>query len=202
METISTDVDKTLVQVLEKISQAQRSLIWKKASEENLSPIQLKILQYIEFFPQELCRVNPMAKEFDLTAATISDAVTSLDKKGFLQKNQGCEDQRCCYLTLTETGIACLKKIKEWEYPFLNELKKISEHDKILILNPMMKLLKNLYDAGVISMVRMCPTCENLILNRDGTGHEHYLCNFNGREFDESDMRYNCINSQPIQKKE
>lgn len=66
---------------LERISQAFKVLLWKKAKQLGVSPIQIQILIFITYHTVELCNVSDLAKEFNVTKPTISDAIKVLEKR-------------------------------------------------------------------------------------------------------------------------
>ena len=79
-------------------------MLWEKAKLIGLSPIQIQILIFIAYHKQELCNVSHLAKEFNITKPTISDAVKALDQKGMVSKDFSSADSRSYSLQLTELG--------------------------------------------------------------------------------------------------
>ncbi len=75
------DVTSKIVVGLEKISEAFRSMIWEYAKMKNLSPIQIQILIFLKNHEAALCNVSHLAKEFNLTKPTISDAIKVFTEK-------------------------------------------------------------------------------------------------------------------------
>ena len=70
----------------------------------DLSPTQAQFLIYLLYHDVELRRVSQLAREFDLTQATVSDAVASLETKKLIQREQWPEDRRVVTLRLTPDG--------------------------------------------------------------------------------------------------
>ena len=75
------DISSKIVAGLERISEVFKVLLWEKAKMVGLSPIQIQMLIFIAFHKQELCNVSHLAKEFNITKPTVSDAIKVLDKK-------------------------------------------------------------------------------------------------------------------------
>ena len=75
------DMSSKIVAGLERISEVFKVLLWNKAKEVGLSPIQIQILLFVAFHKDELCNVSHLAKEFNVTKPIVSDAIKALDKK-------------------------------------------------------------------------------------------------------------------------
>ena len=95
------DVDARIVAALERLSQVFRVRLGEEARQRNLSPIQAQLLIYLLHHDVELRRVSQLAREFDLTQATVSDAVASLETKGLVRREQWPDDRRVVTLRLT-----------------------------------------------------------------------------------------------------
>ena len=82
------DIDSRIALSIEKLIQVQRLLLWDVAKKYNLSPIQTQFIIFLNRHSPGLRKVSVLADEFDLTRATVSDAITSLEHKGLLQKKR------------------------------------------------------------------------------------------------------------------
>ena len=80
-------IESRIVVALERISESFRVLLWNESKENSLSPIQIQLLIFIQFHAQEKCKVGYLADEFNMTKATISDAIKSLEQKELITKN-------------------------------------------------------------------------------------------------------------------
>jgi len=100
----NTDTVSKIVVGLERISEAFRALLWEYAKTIGLSPIQIQILIFVAYHREQLCTVSHLAKEFNLTKPTISDAVKALEKKGMISKHKTLVDSRSYFIALTEEG--------------------------------------------------------------------------------------------------
>ena len=75
------DLSSKIVAGLERVSEVFKILLWQKAKAIKLSSIQIQILIFLAFHKSSLCNVSHLAKEFNVTKPTISDAIKILDKK-------------------------------------------------------------------------------------------------------------------------
>ncbi|HKH57793.1 MAG TPA: MarR family transcriptional regulator, partial [Rubrobacter sp.] len=111
------DVDTKLVAALERLSQVFRVRLREEAWKRDLSSTQAQFLIYLLYHDVELRRVSQLAREFDLTQATVSDAVASLETKGLVQREQWPEDRRVVTLRLTKDGEKLAATLSEWADP-------------------------------------------------------------------------------------
>ncbi|MCU0821792.1 MAG: MarR family winged helix-turn-helix transcriptional regulator [Spirochaetes bacterium] len=185
------DIDSRLAALIEKLIQVQRLLLWDIAKQYNLSPIQTQFIIFLNTHSQNLCKVSLLAAEFDLTKATVSDAVTSLENKGIIKKIRVENDKRSYILQLTAMGKKISKKIENWQEIIIKNLNKIPNSEKESAYIFLMYLIKSLFDNGVITTARMCLTCGNIVQGLDETQH---ICNITGRSFYNNDVNIDCDN--------
>ena len=88
------DISSKIVVGLERISEVFKVLLWEKAKKVGLSPIQIQLLLFIAFHKQELCNVSHLAKEFNITKPTVSDAIKILAQKEMILKDFSSTDSR------------------------------------------------------------------------------------------------------------
>jgi DNA-binding MarR family transcriptional regulator len=84
LDVQNTNVEFRIVAALERLSEAFRVLLWNEAKILNISPIQIQILVFLKFHALEKCKVSYLAQEFNMTKATISDAVKVMLQKGLI----------------------------------------------------------------------------------------------------------------------
>ena len=108
------DVDNKIVASLERLSQVFRVLLREEAQGHGLSPIQAQFLVHLLFHDIELRRVGRLAEEFNLTRATVSDAVGSLEEKGLIHREPWPEDKRVVTLGLTSVGEKLAAELSNW----------------------------------------------------------------------------------------
>ena len=144
---------------LERISEAFRVLLWDHAKQLGLSPIQIQLLVFIGHHKRELCTVSDLAKEFNMTKATISDAVRVLVKKAFLQKEISSTDSRSFHLSLTESGKQILTNIQGFANPIRDELDQVSESQLVQVYETLHQLIYGLNQMGILTVQRTCQAC-------------------------------------------
>lgn len=186
------DIDHNLVAVIEKMGQIERSLMWDMATRERLSPVQMQILAFIDRNPRALCRVSFLSREFDLSKATVSDAVGSLEKKKLVSRRSGTGDRRSHTLRLTADGRKAASRISHWKDALLKHLKRFPIQDKSRILLFFMDLAKSLLEDGVISVARMCTTCGNFTRDVNPGTRAPHRCAFTGADLPVENLSLGC----------
>jgi DNA-binding MarR family transcriptional regulator len=185
-------LDENIVIAIEKISQINRVNLWKIAKEEGISPIQIQFIDYISKMSLELTTISNLSMEFDLKKSTVSDSISNLINKGFLEKVIDEYDKRKFYLKLTEKSILKLELINERNKIIFDKLKDFSSEDKTIVLNLLMRLIKSLFNEGVVQSAKMCLTCKNFTENKDINSETLHFCNFLNIPMATRDLHFNC----------
>ncbi len=186
-EAQSANVDYKIVTALERLSEAFRVLLWNEAKELSLSPIQIQILLFIRFHPANLSKVSYLAGEFNMTKATISDAVRMLEQKGLIQKETTQEDSRSFNIMLTPKGKSVTDSLEHFGQPIVNSLSGLAQQQKIVLLESLLGMIRQLQTSGVITIQRMCYSCH--FFEKRG---EQFYCNMLHKQLDSQDLRVDC----------
>ncbi len=184
-------IESRIVVALERVSEAFRVLLWNESKENSLSPIQIQILIFLKFHSPEKCKVSYLADEFNMTKATISDSVRVLLSKNLLTKETDPSDTRSFMLSLTNEGEEIAKKSSFFASSIEKPIDKLSEEQKIVMLNGLLKLIHDLNKSGIITIQRMCFTCSNYQLNKG----EHY-CSLLENKLADNELRVDCPEHQ------
>ena len=122
-------ITSKIVVGLERISEVFRALLWQHAKTIGLSPIQIQLLIFIAYHKQELCNVSHLAKEFNVTKPTISDAVKVLYAKELVQKEYSITDSRSYVILLTANGTKIVRKTEGFADPIKSGLHKMGNDE-------------------------------------------------------------------------
>jgi len=181
------DLTNKITVGLERISEVFKTLLWEKAKVHGISPIQIQILLFIDTHKPELCSVSHLAKEFNLTKPTISDAVKVLDKKGLVKKDYSPTDNRSYILFVSEKGKKLLKELSSFSSPLKKELDKIEGEDLSSLYSTLTKLIYQLNQSGVLTVQRTCFGCRFYV----NKSKSHY-CNLLQKPLIDSEIRLDC----------
>ncbi|MDT8415141.1 MAG: MarR family winged helix-turn-helix transcriptional regulator [Flavobacteriaceae bacterium] len=184
-------IESRIVVALERISEAFRVLLWNESKEISLSPIQIQILIFIHFHTSEKCKVGYLADEFNMTKATISDSVRVLLAKDLVVKKTDPIDTRSYSLSLTDEGEKIAIKASFFASSIEQPIEKLTQEQKEIMLNGLLKLIYDLNRLGIITIQRMCFTCSFYNV-KNGT---HY-CNLLKTKLAQSEIRLDCPEHQ------
>lgn len=191
MKTAATAL--TLVDVLNKILDVKRALLWKLAEKHRLTPLQIQILQYIQKCASH-SRVNAhqVARELYVTRATMSVALKALEKKRLIRKISASDDKRTQYLSLAGKSEDILREIQHFEGRLASYASKFSEKSIGSATALLVQLLAFMQDGGMVDHVTMCVTCGNCRLVSKNT----YRCELTGRKFSFDAIKIGCCTYQ------
>jgi DNA-binding MarR family transcriptional regulator len=184
-------VDKMIIVALERVSQVFRTLIWEHAKKENLSPIQIQFLLYIASHPGRYSTVSQIAREFNLTPATVSDAVKTLEFKKLINRMLSRKDKRKHLLVLTKSGQNITRNLKHWVDPINEHLEQFTEIERKKILNFLIRFLISLGEANLLQEVKTCFSC-NYFDEHESEMPEKSGCILRNGPLNDLDFRLNC----------
>ena len=180
-------IDSKIVVSLERISEAFRVLLWDESKKNSLSPIQVKILIFLLFHSKAQCKVSYLAKEFNMTKATISDSIKALHRKGLIIKENDANDTRSYIISLSDEGMVIARQSSVFAKPFEKTLEEMNISKKEIILDGLLNLIANLNKAEVITIQRMCTTCSNYL-----SGSSSHYCKLLELELKTNELRIDC----------
>ena len=190
------NVPAKLVASLDRLSHALRSLLWEEAKATGLSPIQIQLLVHLRHHDWEQTRVGDLARQFDLTAATISEALTSLVEKKLVAKEPDPADKRARVLCLTKGGRELASRVGAWAELLERQVRQRPDHEAVIVMQFLMSLISGLQDAGVVTVARMCTTCRFFeSAGRPGSTEPHY-CTLLDKPLSAESLRFDCPEHQ------
>ncbi len=184
-------VESKIVASLERVSQAFRVLLWNESKEFSLSPIQVQVLIFLLHHSSEKRKVSYLADEFNMTKATISDCVKTLEQKQLISKEYEPLDTRSFIIHLTESGTSIAKKTTFFANQIQIPIDKLPTSAKENLLSSLLEIIRHLNQTGVISIQRMCSTCQ--FYNSDN-GH---FCQLLNQKLADTELRIDCAEHIP-----
>ncbi|HEY8402149.1 MAG TPA: MarR family winged helix-turn-helix transcriptional regulator [Cytophagaceae bacterium] len=181
------NIDSKIVVSLERISEAFRVLLWEESKEHSLSPIQVQILIFLLCHSRDKGTISYLANEFNMTKATISDSVKVLLNKGLVEKSFEGSDSRSFIILLTPSGQAIAKKTSLFAGKLEKPLANLTQAQKEIMLNGLLNLIYELNQGGIITLQRMCFTCDHYRHQKGG----HY-CNLIQAQLRNEELRVDC----------
>ena len=177
-----------IVAGLERISQAFKVLLWEKAKNLALSPIQIQLLIFIANHKSEYNNVSYLASEFNVTKPTISDAIRVLDKKKLILKDYSSPDSRSYTIHLSEMGKAMVSETENFAGPLVSPIEHTPVEDQEQLFAILSKLIYELNQKGILTVQRTCFACKYYQKNTNS----HY-CRLLEKDLYEADVRIDCL---------
>ena len=187
LENQNSNIDNKIVAGLERLSQVFRILLWEKAKEHSLSPIQIQLMIFIQHHSQDKTTISYLAQEFNFTKPTISDAIKILEQKQFIKKIADSNDTRSYTIQLTTQGKKIVVETQDFANPFTEIIKESKQTDKLVLWGNIANLITQLNKLEVISIQRTCFNCKHYSIK----GKTHY-CNLLDQKLQTQDIRIDC----------
>jgi len=141
-----------------RLSTAMRSQAWEWAEGAGLTPTQGEILVLLMQRKGPM-RLGEIARETALTAATTSDAVSTLEGKGLVEKRRALDDGRALAVRLTARGRTAAKRAAQWPDFLSKAVGTLRDDEQAMFYRTLLKTVRQLEVQGHIPMHRMCVTC-------------------------------------------
>lgn len=182
------DLETKILIGLERLSEALKTLLWEKAKVFGISPIQIQILLFVANHKTEICNVSYLAKEFNVTKATISDAVRVLLKKEYLEKDFSPVDNRRYNLSLNSKGNELVNNLSGYATSLEEELSSFSKEDLSTVYDTLTKLIFQLNQRNIIQVQRTCFNCKYY----SGDKKNSHYCNLLQSKLKKQEIRLDC----------
>lgn len=181
------DISSKIVAGLERVSEVFKILLWEKAKLVGLSPIQIQILIFVAFHKRNLCNVSHLAKEFNVTKPTISDAIRILFKKELILKDFSSSDSRSYSIVLSDLGTDIVSKTYDFSGPLKNQMDSFSPSELESLFGTLSNLIYKLNRTGILSVQRTCYGCKFYQKDTDSD-----YCNLLQKELLSTEIRLDC----------
>ncbi len=187
LENQNSNLDNKIVAGLERLSQVFRILLWEKAKEHSLSPIQIQLLIFIQHHSADKTTVSYLAQEFNFTKPTISDAIKVLEQKKLIKKITDSTDTRSYTIQLTATGKKIVLETEYFVNPLTEIISKSNRKDKLILWHHISNIILRLNKLGVISVQRTCFNCKHY-----SAKNKNPFCNLLNVKLEAQDIRIDC----------
>jgi DNA-binding MarR family transcriptional regulator len=183
----NSSLDNKIVAGLERLSQVFRILLWEKAKQHSLSPIQIQLLIFIQHHSADKTTVSYLAQEFNFTKPTISDAIKVLEQKSLIKKNTDSKDTRSYTIQLTASGKKIVSDTENFVNPITKIITKSNEADKLILWGNISNLISLLNRQEIISVQRTCFNCSHYT-----TKNKNPFCALLNQKLLTKDIRIDC----------
>jgi len=192
MSNQSPELRQRLAQGLSKIALAIRHGQQASAGPRGLSPTQAQILTIIASNRAEGLNLNWIADWLGVTAATVSDAVGTLQKKGLVHKQRSELDRRQALIALTSRGEQEARDLGLVPDIISQALECLDPEEQANLLRLVVKLIRQLQLKGQIPVARMCVTCQYFRPNTYADSAKPHHCAFVDAAFGDREQMIDC----------
>jgi DNA-binding MarR family transcriptional regulator len=184
-------LDRRVTIGLAKIGIALKQQAWAEAGGRGLTPTQGQVLALLRANPGGL-RLGVLAEQLGVTAATTSDSVTALHRKGLVAKESSAGDGRGVVVVLTSTGIREAAAAAAWPDFLLEAVDELSPAEQATFLRALVAMIRTLQEKGRIPVARMCVSCRFFrpFVHNDAARPHH--CAFVDAPFGDGELRLDC----------
>lgn len=158
--------DMLLMAATERVSEAVRVMLWEQAKDYGLSPIQLRVLLFLESHHEDMATGTYLSREFNVTKATMSDVVKVLIEKKLVQKKENATDVRSQVLKLTAAGKKMAAATGQFAGKLLPYIESLDAKQKLMLKEVLLGMIFHLYKEGVVNTQRMCYNCVHYSLQQ------------------------------------
>jgi DNA-binding MarR family transcriptional regulator len=184
-------LDKRVTIGLTKIGMALKQQAWAEAGGRGLTPTQGQVLALLRANPRGL-RLGALAEQLGVTAATTSDSVTALHRKGLVTKEPTAGDGRGIVVLLTPTGSREAAAAAAWPDFLLEAVGELSSAEQSTFLRALVAMIRTLQEKRRIPVARMCVSCRFFrpLVHSDPVRPHH--CAFVDAPFGDGELRLDC----------
>lgn len=178
------EMDLHLAHVLERIGEVSLAMRRKQAADGGLSPLQWRILEFVNDHDGQQVGVARLAEELQVSKPTISDSVKLLvDRKRLLRKADKL-DARAHSLKVTAVG----KRELATSTTLGQVVGGLSLPDKEAMMLGLLSVLEGLFHSGGLNVQRMCWTCEHY----EGDKKNKHRCLLLEKSLSVAELRTDC----------
>lgn len=195
-DTLNQPIAQRVITGLAKIGLALRSQSWQSAEAQGLTPTQGQILALLHASPEPGIRLSAVANGLATSAATASDAVSALVKKGLVSRQRAADDRRAIAVQLTPAGREQAEQAASWPDFLLGAVETLSEEEQTVFLRGLVKMIRQLQIQNQIPVSRMCVTCRYFQADVYEDSRRPHHCGLVDAPFGDHNLRLDCPEHQ------
>ncbi|MBP2231279.1 DNA-binding MarR family transcriptional regulator [Azospirillum agricola] len=175
----------------ERIALVLRADLWSAAGEAGLNPTQAQVLALLAARPAGL-RPKEIAAHLAVTAASMADTLSALERKALLRRTPDPADARAVIARLTDGGRDLGGRLASAASQVTAALAGLSANEQADLLLAQVKIIRTLQQAGAIPLQRLCVTCRHFRPHaHPGEANPHH-CAFVNAAIGDRDLRLDC----------
>jgi DNA-binding MarR family transcriptional regulator len=182
-----------------RLGQYLRQQSWAQGGQDGLTATQAQIVCFLAGPSDASHTLGAVAAALAVQAPTASEAVTSLERKGLVEKRPLATDRRTLSIALTARGQQVAQRQRQWPDLFLGALGALDEVEQAALQRALVKVIHALQLRGEIPISKLCVTCRHFrphAYPHDPRRPHH--CGYVDAPFGEADLRLDCADHRPV----
>lgn len=175
----------------ELIALVLRADMWTSAGAAGLNPAQMQALGCLHGRPEGL-RGKDLAAHLSVSAPSIADTVSALERKGLVARRPDPADARASRVVLTEEGRRVAEAGARAASQVAQALAGLSPAAQAELLSTQISLIRQLQLAGAIPLQRMCVSCRHFRPQAHPGQAQPHHCAFVNAPIGGRDLRLDC----------
>jgi DNA-binding FadR family transcriptional regulator len=143
--------------------------------------------------------VSHLATELAVTQATVSDAISALQRKGLVTKTRSEADARVVLVQLTDAGTGQAGATAQWPDAMLSALSGLDAAERAVLTRVIIKTIRTMQVAGQIPVARMCVTCNYFRPHAHTDADRPHHCALVNSPLGDGDLRLDCPEQVPAE---
>jgi DNA-binding MarR family transcriptional regulator len=182
----TAELDRKVLFAVERLGRALRGARQDVATRHQLSVLGVTLLESLS--EQSPRRIGDIAAELDVSQPTVSDAVTTLERRALVRRVHDPDNRRSTHVSLTNLGVTLAADIAAQLHPLMQATAG-SPTDRSTTLRVLLGEIARLLDAGVITVNRSCLSCAHY---QPPAARTRARCHLLDRSLPDSDLRVDC----------
>jgi DNA-binding MarR family transcriptional regulator len=182
---------------LHKIGLVLRHAAWRQHGRSGLTPTQAQLLTALAAGDRGRT-LSSLAAELGITGATASDSLSTLERKGLVEKRRSSDDGRALAVRPTLTGRNIARRLALWPDFLLGALEELDAAERDVFQRALVKMIRALQAQGQIPVARMCVGCRFFRPHVYEDAQTPHHCAFVDAPFGDRELRIDCADHMTL----
>jgi len=192
-QTEPTDLRQKILDGLERLALVMRADARRQAAPLGINAAQDAILRLLAAHPEGL-RVQALAEHLGVRQPTITDSLSALERKGFIQRLADPADGRATIVRAASDALPQAKAAVSTHTAAA--VAELSDEERTSLLKTLIKLIRSLQLRNAIPPQRMCVTCKYFRPFAHSKGSAPHHCAFVDAAFGDRALRLDCADHE------
>ncbi len=182
---------------LHKIALVLRQAAWEENGRNGLTPTQAQLLTLVAASDGGRS-LSSLAAEVGVTAATASDSLSALERKGLVVKERAAAAGRALSVRPTAHGRRVARGLALWPDALLAAVDDLDAAERDVLQRALVKVIRSLQLQGRIPVARMCVGCRFFRPHAHPHASAPHHCDFVDAPFGDGELRIDCADHVPL----